>query len=109
MVTFAVVSGQDRRQTGRMSRADDLAAGVRVAFLAFPPDGRFPDVLDMAGRHRPVFRVEMPEVGAFCSINLPMQAAGLRSMDQARTLAHSWAGHFQSAVRAARLAAAAVR
>jgi [NiFe]-hydrogenase assembly, chaperone, HybE len=136
-----------------MSRADDVAAGVRVAFgrvhreqflgdpaanpqlsvdvidaalaedtptvvlitpwtingLAFPPDERFPDALDIAGRHRPVFRVEMPEVGAFCSINLPLQTASLRSMDQARTLAHSWAGHFQSAVRAARQAAAAVR
>jgi [NiFe]-hydrogenase assembly, chaperone, HybE len=70
--------------------------------LAFPPDDRFPDVLDIAARRRPVFRVRMPELGAFRSVNLPLEAASLPGMDQARTLAHSWAVHFHDAVRTAR-------
>jgi len=134
-----------------MSRANDIAAGVREAFervhreqflgdraanpqltvdvidaalvedtpavvlitpwtingLAFPPDDEFPDHLEIAGRRRPVFRVEMAMPGVFRSINLPLEAASLRSMDQARTLAHSWAEHFHDAVRAVRQAAVA--
>ena len=74
--------------------------------LAFPPDDRFPEVLDIAARRRPVFRLQMPELGAFRSVNLPLEAAGLRGMDQARTLAHSWASHFHDAVRTARQAEA---
>jgi hypothetical protein len=74
--------------------------------LAFPPGGEFPETLDLAGRRRPVFTVEMAELGVFRSVNLPVEAAGLTSMEQARTLARSWAGHFQDAVRAARQAAA---
>lgn len=76
--------------------------------LAFPPDDRFPEVLDLAGRRRPVFRVEMAKLGVFRSVNLPLEAASLRSMDQARTLAHSWAGHFRDAVQAARQAETAI-
>jgi len=75
--------------------------------LAFPPDDEFPEELELAGRRRPVFRVDMARLGAFRSVNLPVEAASLRSMDQARTLAHSWAGHFHDAVRAVRQAAAA--
>jgi hypothetical protein len=72
--------------------------------LAFPPDDEFPHELDLAGRRRPVFRVEMPGPGTFRSVNLPPDAASLRSMDQARTLARSWTGHFRDAVQAARQA-----
>ncbi len=75
--------------------------------LAFPPDDELPEMLDIAGRRRPVFRVEMPEVGVFRSVNLPLEAASLRGMDQARTLSHSWAVHFHDAVRTARQAKAA--
>jgi hypothetical protein len=75
--------------------------------LAFPPDDKFPEVLDIAARRRPVFRVEMPELGVFRSVNLPLDAASMRDMDRARTLARSWAAHFRDAVRAARQAAAA--
>jgi [NiFe]-hydrogenase assembly, chaperone, HybE len=75
--------------------------------LAFPPDDEFPEVLDIAARRRPVFRVEMPGLGAFRSVNLPVEAASLSGMDQARTLSHSWAAHFHDAVRAARQAGAA--
>jgi [NiFe]-hydrogenase assembly, chaperone, HybE len=70
--------------------------------LAFPPDDQFPDVLELAGRRRMVFRVEMAELGPFHSVNLPLDAASLHSMAQARTLTRSWAGHFQQAVHAAR-------
>jgi hypothetical protein len=75
--------------------------------LAFPPGEEFPEELEIAGRCRLVFRVEMAELGVFRSVNLPLETASLRSMDQVRTLAHSWAGYFQDAVRAARLAAGA--
>jgi hypothetical protein len=75
--------------------------------LAFPPDGTFTDSLEIAGRRRPVFRIEMPELGAFWSVNLPLEAASLRSMAQARTLARSWVPHFRDAVGAVRRAAAA--
>jgi hypothetical protein len=75
--------------------------------LAFPPDGEFPEELLIAGRHRPVFRVEMPELGVFRSVNLPLDAASLHGMGQARTLARSWTGPFHDAVRAARQANAA--
>jgi len=74
--------------------------------LAFPPADEFPEVLEIAARRRPVFRVELPELGAFRSVNLPMEAASLRDMDQARTLARSWAVHFHDAVRTARQARA---
>lgn len=70
--------------------------------LAFPPGGEFPATLELAGRRRPVFGVGMDELGVFRSVNLPVETSGLHSMDQARTLARSWAGHFQDAVRAAR-------
>jgi hypothetical protein len=72
--------------------------------LAFPPDDTFPQELDIAARRRPVFRVDMPEIGVFRSVNLPLDAASLRGMDQARTLARSWAAHFHDAVRTARRA-----
>lgn len=72
--------------------------------LAFPPDDEFPEALELAGRRRMVFRVEMAELGPFRSVNLPLEAGGLRSMAQARGLTRSWTGHFQDAVRGARAA-----
>ena len=70
--------------------------------LAFPPDDEFPDAVEIAGRRRPVFRILMPELGAFRSVNLPLETSALRDMAQARRLALSWAGPFQEAVTAAR-------
>ena len=70
--------------------------------LAFPPDDRFPEALEIAGRRRPVFRITMQELGAFRSVNLPLDPAGLSGMAQARRLARSWAAPFQDAVAAAR-------
>ena len=75
--------------------------------LAFPPDNRLQESLEIAGRRRPVFRVEMPELGAFCSVNLPLEPANLRSMAQARGLARSWVTYFRDAVGGARRATAA--
>lgn len=75
--------------------------------LAFPPDATFPGSLEIAGRRRPVFRIEMAELGAFWSVNLPLEAASLRSMAQARTLARSWVAPFRDAVGAVRRDAAA--
>jgi hypothetical protein len=69
--------------------------------LAFPPDGEFPDSLEIAGRRRRVFRIELAELGAFCSVNLPLEPANLRSMAQARELTRSWVAHFRDAVRVA--------
>ncbi len=83
-----------------------LLAPWTINGLAFPPDDQFPDVLELAGRRRMVFRVEMAELGPFRSVNLPLEAAGLRSMAQARGLTRSWAGHFHEAVAAARAARA---
>ena len=70
--------------------------------LAFPPDDEFPDAVEIAGRRRQVFRIQMPELGAFRSVNLPLETSALRDMAQARRLALSWAGPFQEAVTAAR-------
>jgi [NiFe]-hydrogenase assembly, chaperone, HybE len=75
--------------------------------LAFPPDGELSSSLDIAGRRRRVFRVELAELGAFCSVNLPLEAANLRSMAQARGLAKSWVAPFRDAVGAARRASVA--
>jgi hypothetical protein len=75
--------------------------------LAFPPDDNFPEQLEIAGRPRLVFCLKMAELGAFRSVNLPLEAASLRSMAQARGLARSWSVHFHDAVGAARLARAA--
>jgi [NiFe]-hydrogenase assembly, chaperone, HybE len=75
--------------------------------LAFPPDDEFPAELEIAGRRRPVFRVEVPELGAFRSVNLPPEPSSLSSLAQARGLARSWAGPFQAAVAAARVGRAA--
>jgi len=70
--------------------------------LAFPPDDVFPDAVEIAGRRRQVFRILMPELGAFRSVNLPLETSALRDMTQARRLALSWAAPFQEAVTAAR-------
>jgi hypothetical protein len=70
--------------------------------LAFPPDDVFPEELEIAGRHHPVFRVEIGELTAFRSVNLPPEPSSMRSMAQARQLALSWAGPFRAAVGAAR-------
>jgi hypothetical protein len=75
--------------------------------LAFPPDDEFPAELEIAGRRRPVFRVEVPELGAFRSVNLPPEPSRLSSLAQARGLARSWSGPFQAAVAAARVGRAA--
>ncbi len=79
-----------------------LLAPWTINGLAFPPDDQFPEVLELAGRRRMVFRVEMAELGPFRSVNLPLEAASLRSMAQARGLTRSWAIHFHEAVGAAR-------
>jgi len=70
--------------------------------LAFPPDDEFPDTLDIAARRRPVFRIDMPGLKEFRSVNLPVEAASLHDMVQARALARSWTVHFRDAVRTAR-------
>jgi [NiFe]-hydrogenase assembly, chaperone, HybE len=70
--------------------------------LAFPPDDDFPDSLQIAGRTRPVFRVELAGLAVFRSVNLPPQTASLHSMSQARTLARSWVAPLHEAVRAVR-------
>jgi [NiFe]-hydrogenase assembly, chaperone, HybE len=75
--------------------------------LAFPPDDEFPAELEIAGRRRPVFRIEIPGLGAFRSVNLPPEPSSLRSLAQARGLARSWSGPFQAAVAAARAGRAA--
>ena len=75
--------------------------------LAFPPDGEFPNSLEIAGRRRRVFRIELAELGTFCSMNLPLEPANLQSMAQARGLTRSWVAHFRDAVRVARRASEA--
>ncbi len=81
-----------------------LLAPWTINGIAFPPDDQFPDVVEIAGRRRMVFRVVMADLGPFRSVNLPLEAAGLRSMAQARGLTRSWATHFHDAVRVARAA-----
>ncbi|HUK70822.1 MAG TPA: [NiFe]-hydrogenase assembly chaperone HybE [Streptosporangiaceae bacterium] len=81
-----------------------LLAPWTINGLAFPPDDQFPDMLELAGRRRTVFRVEMADLGPFRSVNLPVEPAGLRSMAQARGLTRSWATHLHEAVRGARAA-----
>jgi len=61
--------------------------------------------VELAGRRRPVFRMDLPGLPPFQSIVLPPQPAALHSMRQARTLALSWAEPLQAAVRDARIPA----
>jgi hypothetical protein len=79
-----------------------LLAPWTINGLAFPPDDEFPSEIEIAGRRRLVFRVEIGELGAFRSVNLPPEPSSLHSMAQARGLARSWAAPFQAAVAAAR-------
>jgi len=74
-----------------------------IAGLMFCDD--IGETVELAGRRRPVFRMDLPGLPPFQSIVLPPQPAALRSMRQARTLALSWAEPLQTAVRAARVPA----
>ncbi|MFI7545184.1 [NiFe]-hydrogenase assembly chaperone HybE [Actinoplanes sp. NPDC049599] len=69
--------------------------------LIFTPDDAFPEALEIAGRRRPVFRVELTGLATFRSVNLPVDTAALRSMAQARTLARSWVPPLHQAIRTA--------
>ncbi|WIY00498.1 [NiFe]-hydrogenase assembly chaperone HybE [Amycolatopsis mongoliensis] len=73
-----------------------------ITGLAFPPDDVFPSVLEIAGRPRPVYRLEVAGLGTVRSVTLPTETAALRGMAQARDLARSWVEPFRLAVRAAR-------
>lgn len=77
--------------------------------LVFPPDDVFPDTLEIAGRRRPVFRVELAGLAACRSVNLPVETATLRGMAQARTLARSWIPPLHQAIRSALAAPARPR
>ena len=79
-----------------------LVAPWTVNGLLFPPDGDFPDVLELAGRRRRVFCSWLPGLGAFHSVNLPVEATTVHDMRQARILARSWVVPLHEAVRAAR-------
>ena len=69
--------------------------------LIFSPGHAFPGTLEIAGHRRPVFRVELPGLDAFRSVNLPVETGALHSMAQARTLARSWVRPLHEAIRAA--------
>ncbi|MBE1494036.1 hypothetical protein H4696_001136 [Amycolatopsis lexingtonensis] len=71
-----------------------------ITGLAFPPDDVFPGALEIAGRPRPVYRLEVTGLGTFRSVTLPTETATLRDMTQARGLARSWIEPFRLAVRA---------
>jgi hypothetical protein len=69
-------------------------------------DGDSPESQELAGRRRTVFRVDVAGVGAFRSVNLPVEAAASRSTVQARTLARSWISPLHLAVHTVRAARA---
>jgi hypothetical protein len=70
--------------------------------LAFPPDDVFPGALEIAGRPRPVYRLEVAGLGIVRSVTLPTETAALTGMAQARALARSWIEPFRLAVRASK-------
>lgn len=71
--------------------------------LAFPPDGEFPDRLELAGKKYPVWSHELDGVGPYRMLGLLGSVACLQNPAEARELASAMAEPFRRAVEAVRL------
>lgn len=70
--------------------------------LAFPPDGVFPDRLDLAGKAYPVWAHELDGVGPYRMVGLLGSVSCLQSPSEARELAQAMAEPLRRAVEAVR-------
>ena len=70
--------------------------------LAFPPDGDFPDRLEIAGKDHQVWAHELDGVGPYRMVALLVTVACLQSPAEARELAEAMAEPFRTAVADAR-------
>ncbi len=65
----------------------------------FPGGQTFPDRLIVAGRPKPVFANELPDLGPYLSVNLVSDVSRLESPAQARTIATTLGESFREAIR----------
>jgi hypothetical protein len=70
--------------------------------LAFPPDERFPESLEINGKVHRAYPIEVPALGRHRSVNLVSDMSDLRSFGQAREVARCLAPLFRAAVAKAR-------
>lgn len=70
--------------------------------MAFPPDERFPDSLDINTRKYPVFRNDLEGIGPYCSVNLVADVSNLKSPDAARGVGRPLGEAFRMAVESSR-------
>lgn len=70
--------------------------------LAFPPDGVFPDRLDLNGKTYPVWAHDVDGVGPYRMVGLLGSVSCLQSPSEARELAEAMAEPFRRAVEATR-------
>lgn len=79
-----------------------LVAPWTINGLAFPPDGAFPDRLELAGKTYPVWAHELGGVGRYRMVGLLSSVSCFQSPAEARELAEAMAEPFRRAVEAAR-------
>lgn len=70
--------------------------------LAFPPDERFPDLLEIGGKPYPAYPIEVPALGRHRSIALVPDLSRLPTPGHARNIAEAMAPAFRAAVATAR-------
>ena len=70
--------------------------------LAFPPDDRFPDSLEIRGKAHRAYPIEIPALGRHRSVDLVADVSELPSLGQARKIAQTTAPIFRAAVAKAR-------
>ncbi len=70
--------------------------------MAFPPEGDFPNSLDLGKRSYPVFRNDLDGIGPYCSVNLVSDVGNLQSPDAARGVGRPLGKMFRDAVARAR-------
>jgi len=70
--------------------------------LAFPPDGKLPETLEVSDQPRRVYAAELEALGPYHSVNLVADVSRLDRPEEARRLAGSLAEPFRTAVERAR-------
>jgi hypothetical protein len=69
--------------------------------MAFPPDGMFPEALQVGGKQYPVYPHCLDELGPYQSVNLLSDVHELQSPGSARAVARSLGEPFREAVASA--------
>ncbi len=75
--------------------------------LAFPPDDRFPETLEIDGATHRAHSIEVPALGRHRTVSIVADISHLPSLGHARALAETIAPAFRAAVAKAREAPAA--